>query len=215
MSAKELWLDCETSGTDPKRHDILRLAGIVVVNGKEKESFDLKLRPENPANISDEALAVNHLTRAEIDTYPPAQEAYDSFLEVCGRYVQKFNKQDKFFLGGKNVDFDKGFLWELFRRRGDPYLGSWIWGATLEVQTLMAWARLQGLVPALANYQLGTWCTAMQIPLDAHNALSDVRASRELWLKLQAVLTGHKANAKSEPAEKAIGGAPIHEDVPW
>ena len=46
---KVLWMDCETSGVDPVRHEILQIAGIIEIEGKEVETrfFDRPAKSES------------------------------------------------------------------------------------------------------------------------------------------------------------------------
>lgn len=185
---KVLWFDVESDGLDLAKNSIVRMAGQVEIDGQVKEEFDIKARPAFPQHISEEALAINHLTAAEILAYPSFQSARIALEKVISRYVDKFNRNDKFYIAGKNVGFDTDRLRELFRRCGDNYYGSWFWPVTIEVQTTMAEAVLAGVAERQANWQLGPWCEALGIGIEAHNALSDVKASRELYRLLKARL---------------------------
>ena len=42
---KIFYFDTETTGLDPKRHDIIQLAYIVEINGEVKEEGEFKLQP--------------------------------------------------------------------------------------------------------------------------------------------------------------------------
>ena len=42
---KILWVDTETTGTDPGKNGIIQLAGVLEINGQEISSFDYKIRP--------------------------------------------------------------------------------------------------------------------------------------------------------------------------
>ena len=63
---KILWVDTETTGTDPGKNGIIQLAGVLEINGHEISSFDLKIRPFAEDVIEDTALAVNGFTREEL-----------------------------------------------------------------------------------------------------------------------------------------------------
>ena len=99
---KLLFFDLETTGTNPARHGIHQISGIVEIDGVEQERFDFKVRPNPKAEILDEALAVGGVTREEIDAYPPMEEVYCKLVALLSRYVSKYNKADKFFLVGYN-----------------------------------------------------------------------------------------------------------------
>ena len=63
---KILWVDTETTGTDPGKNGIIQLAGVLEINGHEISSFDYKIRPFADDVIEDTALAVNGFTREEL-----------------------------------------------------------------------------------------------------------------------------------------------------
>ena len=48
---KLLWLDVETTGLNKEKCDIIQIAGIVVIDGEEKERFNFKCQPINWENI--------------------------------------------------------------------------------------------------------------------------------------------------------------------
>ena len=54
---------------------------------------------------------MGNVTREQILAYPPMQQVYQEFVSMLGKYVDKFNKKDKFFLVGyNNAAFDNQFL---------------------------------------------------------------------------------------------------------
>lgn len=134
---KLLFFDLETTGTNPARHGIHQISGIVEIDGVEQERFDFKVRPNPKAEILDEALAVGGVTREEIDAYPPMEEVYCKLVALLSRYVNKYNKTDKFFLVGyNNASFDNQFLRGFFLQNGDNYFGSWFWSNSVDVMVL-------------------------------------------------------------------------------
>lgn len=108
---KILYYDLETTGTNPGKNGIHQISGEIVINGVSREKFDFRVRPNPKALIEDEALQVAGVTREQILAYPPMEEIYKQFLSMIGRYVSKYDKNDKFFLAGyNNAAFDNQFL---------------------------------------------------------------------------------------------------------
>ncbi|MCX4294728.1 MAG: 3'-5' exonuclease, partial [Prevotella sp.] len=108
---KALFFDLETTGTYPGKHGIHQMSGMIVIDGVIKEKFDYKVRPNPKAEILDEALAVAGVTREQILAYPPMEEIYRQFVDLLAKYVDRYNKKDKFFLVGyNNASFDNQFL---------------------------------------------------------------------------------------------------------
>ena len=123
---KTLYADCETTGTDPKIHDVIQFAAILEKPGRKPEEHEWFMRPENPDTIEQEALDVIGRTREEIMAYPSPIEVYPKILDFFDKHIQKFNRKDKLIWAGANIQFDKDFMAEYFRRRGNPYFFSYV-----------------------------------------------------------------------------------------
>lgn len=125
---KLLFFDLETTGTNPGRNGIHQISGQVVIDGIVKESFDFHVQPNPKAAIEDEALAVAGVTREQIAKYPAMGTVYRQFVAMLGKYVDKYNSKDKFFLVGyNNAAFDNQFLRGFFLQNNDKFFGSWFW----------------------------------------------------------------------------------------
>jgi len=133
-------------------------------------------------------LEKNGRTREELQTFPPAREGYALLKKRLGFYCDKFNRDDKFVPCGYNINFDIDFLSNFFDKQtpSDKYLFSWIFSAPIDARTLVG--ELVKIGYRLKNYQLETVCRFMKIPIQAHDAMSDIRATRELYLALRGIL---------------------------
>ena len=76
---KLCFIDCETTGTDPKQHGLIQLAGVIVIDGEEKETFNYSIRPFLQDIIDDGALAVNKKIRQDIEAQSEPRTIYLSF----------------------------------------------------------------------------------------------------------------------------------------
>jgi len=173
------YFDVETTGLNPQVNEIIQLSGLIEVDGKVVETFNLYARPSDPSTVTTEALAVTGLTLAEILEFPPASKMYNDLIDIMMRYVDKYDKNDKFSPAGYNVRFDLDFLSALFKRMNDPYLGSFINWKAIDPYPVLTIMDFFGLI-SLPNYQLSTVCGAFLIPLKAHDALADITATRTL-----------------------------------
>ena len=115
MSSKIFWVDTETTGLDPKDSSVIQIAGMVEVNETIREEVDLKLRPLPEKKISPEALAVNGRTEEEMARWPLAAASLRALSRVFDKYVNRFDKNDKFVPAGYNVNFDLDFIRENWR----------------------------------------------------------------------------------------------------
>jgi len=114
-----LWIDTETTGVRPEKHDIIQISGCVqLMNGELVDWFDFKLKPLNFDTIDDGALAVNKTTREELFLYPDAQTQLELFFELIGKYAKDYN--NRLSVGGYNVKFDINMLqYELYKIYGE------------------------------------------------------------------------------------------------
>lgn len=72
--------------------------------------------------------------------YPPMGEIYKQFVDLLSKYVDRYNKKDKFFLAGYNIaSFDNSFLRAWFIQNGDKYFGSWFWLHRIFLRNVLKW----------------------------------------------------------------------------
>ena len=179
---KILWFDTETTGLDPVKNDIIQIAGIIEIDGNVKEEFQFWAKPPKDADIQDEALKVHGYSKIDIKQWPDPKFMYAGLIGIFGKYVDKFKKYDKFIPAGHNVKFDIEFLSQLFKKQKDDYFGSWmIWQPFCTMHAAVINTILGNIKPD--NYKLITLAEHYKIPLKAHDAMEDIRATREIGLK--------------------------------
>ncbi len=184
MTTKILWFDTETTGLDPVKQDIIQAAGILVIDGKEVDRFNLVCQPFSYENIEEEALKVHGRSVEEIKTYPAPQDAYREITGFLSRYVDKYNKQDKIYIAGQNSRFDKDFLFSFFRKNGDQYCGSFFYHYTLDLMQLTTILKVMNKIHP-ENLKLESICKVCGVTLSgAHDAMADIEATRECFSRL-------------------------------
>jgi len=182
---KVLWLDTETTGLQDYKHDIIQLAYAVEINEKIVESGNLLIQPHRPENIDPSAMAIHGRSTEQVCCAPhlPIKEAHRQLTEVLAMYCNKFDKSDKFHMGGFNVLFDEGFLKAFFKNCGDTYYGSWFNYRKIDALQLAWMCEYRRLIQSV-DFKLSTLCSLFNIDLTAHDAMSDILASRELFNRL-------------------------------
>lgn len=137
MQGKLFFYDLETTGTKFWKNGIHQISGAVVIDGEIKERFNFKVKPYETCLIEDEALAIANVTRDEVNTYTAMFLVYKELTEMLSRYVNKFDKKDKFHLVGyNNASFDNQFFRAFFVQNGDQYFGSWFWSDSIDVMVM-------------------------------------------------------------------------------
>lgn len=135
----KIFYDLETTGVDVKVHSIHQLAGLIEVDGKVVETFDIKTRPHPKAIIDMAALNVCGVTKSHILAYQPMKQAHTKFVRMLKRYVDPYDKKDKMFMVGfNNSHFDDTFLRAWFEQNGSKYFDAWFWRGSLDVMCLAA-----------------------------------------------------------------------------
>ena len=180
--SKRLWIDCETSGLDPKLNDIWQLAYLIEIDGEVIEEGEMMIRPSNMDTIEDKALEVGGITKEELEKIDyTIKDAVEDLKDVFGKYVDKYDKEDKFVVAGYFIHFDYQFLREMFFKSGDRYgVGSWCFTCLLDVPSFIS-IGVAKYGMRFENFKLETVCKKLDVPLKAHNALSDIKATRILY----------------------------------
>lgn len=184
--SKILFLDLETTGLNPRKHGVIQLGGIVEIDGKIEDEFSFSVKPFPGDAVDQEALNVNKITAEEIEKFSKPFDVYQQFIEILGRYVDKFNKKDKFFLVGYNVRFDAEFLRSWFKKASDNYFGSRFFTPYLDVMS-MAGLALMSERPGMKDFKLSSVGPhfAKIDESQLHDATYDIRVTREIFTLLR------------------------------
>lgn len=184
---KILWIDTETIGLNPSKHDIISLALIVEIDGKVQDELYLKCQPIDWDNITDEALKINGFTKEQLKSFITPQEALKKILKFLEKYVDKYKKnktmKDKFILAGYNVTFDSTMLSEWCQKLNYKYLGALIDYHKLDIASLVLFLKMHNKIK-IDGFKLIDVAKYLQASIQAHDAQSDIRATREIAYKL-------------------------------
>lgn len=181
---KLFFFDLETTGTNPGKNGVHQISGEVVIDGIGVEKFDFKVRPNEKAIIEQEALDIAGVTKDQILAYPAMIDVYFDLTKMLAKYVDKFNKTDKFFLVGyNNASFDNQFLRGFFLQNGDQYFGSWFWSNSIDVMVLASQYLLEKRA-GMENFKLAT--VAKELGIDTtegklHDATFDISLTRAIY----------------------------------
>lgn len=188
---KYLWVDTETTGWEPKTCGLLQVSGYVEIDSEIRETFDFKMKPHTGAQWMQEAVDKTKITPEIAAEFDEPSLVFAQFNSILEKYVDRFDKQDKFFLIGYNVKFDEDFLREWFIReakteRDAQYgngFGAFFWTPSIDVMNYAA-VRTMSSRHNFPSFRLGPVCRTLGIEFneeDAHNAMFDIEKTRELW----------------------------------
>ena len=184
---KIIFIDTETTGFIPSKSAITQLSGVVRIDKKDMETFNFYIKPFEGADINQKALEVQGRTLEDFknEKFISEEKAYFLFKKILDKYVNKYDKNDKFIVAGYNVKFDVDMLQAFFKRQKDNYLFSYIsLNNMLDPLPCIGMLQLCGLLPELENNKLETWCKYFGIEFEAHDSLEDICATKELIFKI-------------------------------
>lgn len=183
---KIIFIDTETGGVNAEKSALIQLSGIIEIDGAEKEKFNFYIKPFENSEVNEKALEVQGRTLEELGTEKYIDESiiYKKFLEILDKYIDKYDKNDKFIVAGYNVKFDIDILKALFERNNNKFLFSYFNSSMLDPLYSVRLLQVAGMLPVLENNKLETWCKYFNIELKAHDSLQDITATKKLIEKL-------------------------------
>ena len=184
---KLFFYDLETTGVRYWKNGIHQISGMIVIDGEVKEEFNFKVQPYKDGVIEDEALKIAGITREDLESYADMKFIYVQICAILSKYVDKFNKKDKFHLVGyNNASFDNQFFRAFFIQNDDIYFGSWFWADSIDVMVLAS-NYLMSKRTQLIDFKLKTVAAFLGIEVDEsrlHDALYDIQLTREIFNKV-------------------------------
>ena len=187
---KLLFFDLETTGIKYWRNGVHQISGEIVSDGVTKESFNFNVCPHPQCEIEEEALRICNVSKEQIQAYPPMREVYVKFVNMLSKYVDKFDKKDKFFLVGyNNASFDNHFLKAFFVQNGDHYFYSWFWVNSIDVMVLST-QHLMRKRHEMTDFKQETVARALGIQIDSaklHDASYDIQLTKEIYNRISSL----------------------------
>ena len=168
------FIDIETTGLNLLVHEIIEIGCVLTSENLEViEEFEIKIKPEHIGDADPAALKVNHYNEKD---WQNAQELSDA-MKIFSKKVKDC------IMVGHNVAFDSGFLEYAFNKTG---MANPMHYHKLD-SVSVAWAKLHR-EPTLEHFSLRELCLRFGIEnKNAHTALSDARATYELYKKLMSL----------------------------
>lgn len=178
MKGKRLaFIDIETTGTNPEKHEIIELA-CVLVDEDDKggykiiDEFEMKIKPTHLETAEQDALRINGYNDGDwLFAY--------NLAEAMGHLAKKC---DGTVMVAQNISFDYSFIVKAFHAAGiaDPFFYA-------KLDTIpMAYLKHRDN-PRLTTYTLRSLCDFYGIKnTQAHTALADTRATFEVFKMLMS-----------------------------
>ena len=168
------FIDIETTGINVLKHEIIEIG--CVLTDKDLNimgEFEFKIKPKLIENADPVALKVNHYNEKDWQNALGEKEALEILLE----------KVKGCTMVGQNVAFDAGFLDYVFSKNN---LENTMHYHKLDTISI-AWAKMHD-DEDVEHFSLREMCKRFDIINEnPHSALSDARATYELYKKLMAM----------------------------
>lgn len=192
--SKILYFDTETTGTIAGVHEITQFAAIIEVDGVVKEEVNWRCQPTRWDKIDAKAIETTGVSIEELKKFQEPSKMLADIKKLLLKYESKYDKgPQKFYPAGHNVSFDLEFLNAFFKQHGD--FDDKKWGITsyqnwraLDSRIFCNFLSMAGKLPNILDHKLGTLCTHYEIEIQAHDAMSDIRATRTLINKMLGML---------------------------
>lgn len=187
---KIIFIDTETGGVNPEKASLIQLSGIIRIDKKDVEKFNFYIKPFENSEVNEKALEVQGRTLEELKTekYIEEKEVYKQFIKLLDKYINKYDRTDKFIIAGYNVRFDVDILKAFFQRHGNNFLFSYLDSSMLDPLYSIRLLQIAEVLPVLENNKLETWCKYFGIELKAHDSLEDIEATKKLIGKLISLI---------------------------
>ena len=185
MFNKILWIDIESTGLLFNKHGIIQIAGIIEINGEVKEKFQIFNNPIGKT-IDEGALKINGYSVERLQGFMHPRNNYEGIIKMFSKYVDKFDKSDKFIAAGHNVCFDIEFLLQFFKDNNDNYFFSWVESrAYLDTRYIANFLQHTKKLPVLENSKLETLSKHFEEDTAGlHNAMFDIEHTRAIYYKM-------------------------------
>nr|DAN14435.1 MAG TPA: DNA polymerase III subunit alpha [Caudoviricetes sp.] len=187
---KIIFIDTETGGVNPEKAALIQLSGIIRIDKKDVEKFNFYIKPFENSEVTEKALEVQGRTLEDLktDKYVEEKEVYKQFINILDKYIDKYDRTDKFIVAGYNVRFDVDILKAFFQRHGNNFLFSYLDSSMLDPLYSIRLLQIAEVLPVLENNKLETWCKHFGIEFSAHDSLEDIEATKKLIGKLISLI---------------------------
>lgn len=182
-----LFIDTETTGTDPSKHALLQVSAVLFSDGKNVALFNEQIKHDF-AEVDLGALRVNRVKLGQIQSYGNDQRTVmtrlvDFLLELRERHTD-------IIVCGHNVNFDVQFLSAALKQIGVSNLSAVLPFRVMDTASIGLFLNSTGKLNTRGKYSLSELMKALDIkePERRHDSLVDALCTAEVFYALQKLL---------------------------
>ena len=167
-------LDCETSGLNPKKDEILSIGAVHIKDNKilMRKTFNIFVKPSK--NIAAESIKIHHIRPIDLENAVDPEIAVMELLEFIGNRP----------IVGYYIKFDIAMISKYTKQ----YLGIKIPNETIEVSSMYYKTRKKTSEYEFIDLKFDTILKNLDIPaLGKHDALNDAIMTSMMFLKLRGL----------------------------
>ena len=164
-------LDCETTGLNPKKDEILSIGAVIIKDNKilMRNTFNIFLKPSKSINA--ESIKIHHIRPIDLENGIEPQKAIFQLLEFIGSKT----------IVGYYIEFDIAII----SKYTQEFIGIKLPNKTIEVSSMYYKTRRKSSYYGLVDLKFDTILKNLNIPnFGKHDALNDAIMTSMIFLKL-------------------------------
>lgn len=172
ISDEYICLDCETSGLNPRKDEILSIGAVKIKDNKilMRDTFNIFVKPSK--NIAHESIKIHHIRPIDLENGMEAKEAIEKLLHFIGSSP----------IIGYYIKFDIAMISKYTKK----YLGIKLPNESIEVSSMYYKTRKKSSEYEFIDLKFDTIMKNLEIPpLGKHDALNDAIMTSMMFLKLR------------------------------
>ncbi len=164
--------DCETTGLNPKKDEIISIGAVKVKGNKILTNEALHLFVEQKKQINHESITIHQIRHCDLENAIPVEEAIETFLHYIGSRT----------LVGYYLEFDVAMINKYIK----PMFGITLPNKKKEVSAIYFDKKIASIPQGNIDLKFDTILEDLALPkLQAHDALNDAVMTAMIYLKLQ------------------------------
>ncbi|WP_232802347.1 3'-5' exonuclease [Alloalcanivorax mobilis] len=165
-------LDCETTGLDPRRCELVSVAAVPIRAGRVQAGAALDLRIRTPASLDAQSIRVHRLRGVDLEDGLEAEQALERLLDFIGNRP----------LVGWCLDFDLTVLNRVARR----HTGFDLPNPVIELSDLYRRHQARRRPDALPDLRFESAARCLGVPvIGRHSARGDATTAALMYLRLK------------------------------
>lgn len=165
-------LDCETTGLNPKKDEILSIGAVLIKDNKVlmRETFNIFVKPSK--NIDHESIKIHHIRPIDLENAVDPKVAIFKLLDFIGNRP----------IVGYYINFDIAMISKYTKK----YIGVKLPNESIEVSSMYYKTRKKTSEYEFIDLKFDTIMKELDIPaLGKHDALNDAIMTSMMFLKLR------------------------------